>query len=100
MNKNNVTGVVQNEAVAKIQDKILTEIVSPLLGLATAVAFVLFLFGMVRFLIAKSNGESEKFEQGKKHLLWGIAGLFIMLSIWGILIMIAGFTDSNIWFAK
>jgi hypothetical protein len=44
--------------------------------------------------------ESEKFEQGKKHLLWGITGLFIMLSMWGILIMIAGFTDSNIWFAK
>jgi len=98
--QNNVTGVVQNAAIAKMQDNILIEIVNPLLGLATTVAFVLFLFGVVRFLLAKANGESEKFEQGKKHLFWGALGLVVLLSIWGILIGIAGITKSNIWFAK
>ncbi len=100
MNKNNVTGVVQNDTIANIQSNILTEIVSPLLGLATAIAFALFLYGVVRFLIARANGDSAKFEAGRWHLIWGAVGLTILLSLWGILISIADFTGSNIWFAK
>jgi hypothetical protein len=96
----NVTGVVQNETISKIQSNILTEIVSPLLGLATAVTFVLFLYGVVRFLLARANGQSEKFEAGRWHLIWGAVGLTILLSLWGILTSIASFTGSNIWFAK
>jgi hypothetical protein len=100
MENNNVTGVVQNETIAKIQSDILTEIVSPLLGLATAIAFALFLYGVIRFLIARANGDSAKFEAGRWHLIWGTVGLAILLSLWGVLISIANFTDSNIWFAK
>jgi uncharacterized membrane protein len=99
-NEKNVTGVVQNESISKIQSNILTEIVSPLLGFATAIAFLLFLFGVVRFLLARANGESAKYEAGRWHLIWGVVGLTILLSLWGILISIADFTDSNIWFAN
>jgi Type IV secretion system pilin len=93
-----ITGTVNNEAVAKIQDNVLTEIVSPLLGLATAIAFVLFLYGVVKFLIARANNDSAKFEAGKKHLFLGLIALFILVSIWTILGQIANITSSNIWF--
>ena len=88
MQNRNVTGVVDNSAIANIQSNIMTEIVSPLLGLATAIAFALFLYGVIRFLIARSNGDSSKFEAGRWHLIWGIVGLTILLSLWGILISI------------
>ena len=97
---NNITGVVQNETIAKIQDSILTEIISPLLGLATAVSFVLFLYGMLKFLLARANGESDKLDAGKKHIFWGGIGLLILVSIWSILASIGKFTSSNIWFTK
>lgn len=100
MPKNNVTGVVQNDKIANIQSNIMTEIVSPLLGLATAIAFALFLYGVIRFLLARANGESAKYEAGRWHLIWGIVGLTVLLSLWGILISIGTFTDSNIWFVK
>lgn len=100
MEKKHVTGVVDNSAIAKIQSNIMTELVSPLLGLATAIAFALFLYGVVRFLIARASGDSSKFEAGRWHLVWGIVGLTILLSLWGTLISIGSFTDSNIWFVK
>lgn len=58
-------------------------IVSPLIELLMTLAFVLFIFGVVQYLV---NPESEeKRSQGKQHMLWGIVGLTIMLSFWGIL---------------
>jgi hypothetical protein len=98
MNKD-VTGVVNNEAIAKIQDNILDIIINPILGLATAVAFVLFIWGMVRFLINR-NTNPEESSKGKKHLLWGIIALFILVSIWSIFIGIGKLFSSNIWFVK
>ncbi len=94
----NLTGTVNNEGVAKIQDFIMTDIVSPLLGLATAIAFVLFLYGIIKFLIARATNDSAKFEAGKKHILWGGIALFILVSMWAILIQIAKITESNVWF--
>jgi hypothetical protein len=98
--QNHVTGVIQNEAIAKIQDNILTELLNPLLGLATAIAFVLFIYGGIKFMLARANGDASKFEAGRWHLIWGGVGLFILLSLWGILTSIGTFTDSNIWFVK
>ena len=93
-----VTGVIQNSEIAGIQDKILTEIVSPIIGFVSTVAFVLFLYGVVKFLYYRARGEASQFEQGKKHLLYGVLGLAIMFSMWGILIWIAKITGSKIWF--
>ena len=96
---NDITGVVQNAEVAKIQDNILDVIINPILGLATAIAFALFIFGLVRFLINRTTNPDET-EKGKKHILWGGLGLFILVSIWSILIGLGSFFESKIWFVK
>ena len=96
---NNITGVVNNPAIAKIQDNILDIIINPILGLSTAIAFALFIFGIFRFLVNRSTNPDET-EKGKKHILWGGLGLLILVSIWSILISIGGFFESNVWFVK
>lgn len=93
-----ITGTVNNEGVAKVQDFILTDIVTPLLGLATTLAFILFLYGVVKFLLARASNDVAKFEAGKKHILWGGLALFILVSMWALLGGIAKITNSNIWF--
>lgn len=59
---------------------LLNRTVVPLL---ITVALIMFLFGVVKF-IANSGDEAGR-KEGKQFILWGIIGLFVMISIFGIL---------------
>jgi len=63
-----------------------TLIVNPLILLLFAVATVYFLWGVFDFISNQEN--EEKKTAGKKHMLWGIIGLTIMLGVWAILSII------------
>lgn len=54
-------------------------------------AFVLFFWGVVRFIYDRSNGDDTKLAKDKEAMLWGLAALFIMVSTWGIIKMFQGF---------
>ena len=41
-----------------------------------------FLFGLAQFI--RSAGNSEAIEEGKKKMLYGVVGLFVIVSIWGL----------------
>ena len=63
-------------------------IVEPLLLLLFGVAFVIFVWGIVEFI---QNSESDDGrETGKRNMIWGIVGMVIMLSVFGIINIIAG----------
>lgn len=66
-----------------VLEKIVTEIFSPLYQLIAAIAFIYFLYGAAKFIYDIRN-PSEK-NTGKQHLLWGMVGLFIILSVGGVL---------------
>ncbi len=63
-------------------------IVNPILALLFAAGLVVFVFGVVEFL-AGQNGVGEGAQNGKRHMLWGIIGMFIMVAAWAILKIIA-----------
>jgi hypothetical protein len=56
--------------------------VAVLIPLIFAAAFVVFLWGMLKFMYAN---ESKKREEAKKLVWWGLIGLFVMVSVWGII---------------
>jgi hypothetical protein len=60
-----------------------TYLFNPLYQLVTGIAIVYFLFGVAKFIY--DLNDPEKKLVGKSHLLWGMVGLFIILSIGGIL---------------
>jgi len=62
-------------------------ILNPFIGFLFVLASILFMFGLVRFYIA---GEAKDREQGKRHMIYGILGMFIMLSVFGIMRLIIG----------
>jgi len=70
-------------AVTTLIAKISTEIFNPLIRLLVALAVVYFLWGVVKFII-NIDDESARTE-GKRHMVWGIIGIFIMISVWGII---------------
>ena len=52
----------------------------PFLG---AVAFLMFVFGVGRFI--RASGNEKELKDSKNLLIWGIVGLFVLTTIWGIM---------------
>jgi hypothetical protein len=67
---------------------VVTEIYSPIYQAVAGVAVVYFLYGVAMFIFNLNN--PEKREDGKRHLLYGTIGLFIILSVGGILNFLNG----------
>jgi uncharacterized membrane protein YidH (DUF202 family) len=66
--------------------KILDNIVTPIIYLIMALAVVYFVWGVLQFI--KNADNPEKRQDGYKHMIWGIVGLFIMVSAKGIISII------------
>jgi succinate dehydrogenase/fumarate reductase cytochrome b subunit len=67
-------------------NKIITNIVQPIIYLLMAAAVVYFAYGMVVFI--KNADNQEKRKEGYDHMIWGIIGIFIMVSAKGIINLI------------
>lgn len=69
--------------------KIGAYIIDPLIALLMALALLLFIWGAVEFLVNQNGGEEAKIIDGKRHMVWGIIGLVIMVSVYGFMGLIA-----------
>ncbi len=63
-------------------------IIRPIILLVFAAGFFLFMWGLVVFLWNSKEGEIA--DTGKQHMLWGVVGMFIMVSVAGIITLITG----------
>jgi len=83
-------------AYAKTIDEVIaivsTNVLQPIVLLLFALATILFLWGVVEFLINRDNEEER--DKGKRHMLWGIVGLVIMFSVNGILWVLIHFAEN------
>ncbi len=80
------------ETFTILLEKLFNQAINPVLLFLFAVAVAIFIWGIVRFIAAADNEEAR--EIGKKHLVWGIVGLFIMFAVWGIIAVIRNFINS------
>ncbi len=62
--------------LAKVQG-IVSSVVPFIIGLAVFVV----IWGILTYITQASN--EEKREEAKKYILWGVVGVFMMLSVWG-----------------
>ena len=69
-------------------DLVNEHILFPFIGLLSGIAFLVFLWGCAEFVFGAANEQARA--QGKKHVLWGLIGLFVMVSAWAILTLAAG----------
>jgi len=70
-------------------DDISSFINSTLIPLVFALALLLFIWGIFQYFIL-GGADEEKREDGKKLMLWAIVGFVVMVSIFGIVNLIAG----------
>lgn len=60
-----------------------------LVPLVFALALLLFLWGMFKYFILGGGNDSER-EAGKQLIVWAVIGFVMMVSIWGIVNLVAG----------
>ena len=75
-------------AVDSVIRQIEEQIINPLILLLFGVALLLFLWGGFEFIRGADSEEGR--ETGRRHMLWGIVGMFIMISVKGILNLVLG----------
>ena len=71
------------DAMNDVIGRFTTYIIDPAILVIFSAGFFLFIWGLVVFLWKLNEGGDNK--QEKAHMLWGIVGMFIMVSVWGII---------------
>lgn len=65
--------------VAKLNDLI----IFPVIFLLSGIAFLVFLYGAAEYIFNAGSDQAQ--EQGKKHITYGLIGLFVMSSAYALL---------------
>ena len=74
--------------VSALAGRLTDLVLQPIAALLFALGLLLFAWGVVEFLVGL-NTESDKKEQGKKHMLWGLVGMFVMFGAYEIVQLLA-----------
>ena len=75
-----------DDAFTSLLRKIVDNIVNPIIYLVVALAVVYFLWGVFNFI--KNADNADKRSEGYQHMIWGVIGVFIMISARGIIFLI------------
>jgi hypothetical protein len=68
-----------------------------LVPLVFAISFIVFLYGVATKYIL-SNGDEGKVKEGHTLILWGIIGFVVMVSVWGLVNVVANtFSLNGVW---
>ncbi len=74
-------------AVAGVVDKVMSVIVIPIIEGLVVFTILIFIWGVVQMIMNSDDSDARK--TGQNHVLWGVIGLVIMLSAYGIIQVIA-----------
>ncbi|HWP61038.1 MAG TPA: hypothetical protein VN495_00335 [Candidatus Paceibacterota bacterium] len=76
-----------NATFSKLMGNFATYLLNPAIKLLFAAGALYFVWGLVLFLKALSEGGNTK--TGRDHMLWGVLGMFIMVSALGIITLLS-----------
>jgi len=77
----------------EVFERIISQILEPAVRVLFAAGFFLFLWGLAKFLynlesVAKNSGDRNRRKEGLQHLIWGLVGMLVMVSVQGIIALI------------
>ena len=67
---------------------IIAGVLNPMVPLLFGAALVFFLWGVTTYIL--HGAEEAKRQEGRQMMIYGIVGLFVMLSVWGLVNVLAG----------
>jgi uncharacterized membrane protein YjfL (UPF0719 family) len=82
------------QAASNLIGRFETYIINPALLILFAAGFLLFVAGLVEFMFTLNAGGERS--EGKQHMLWGVLGMLIMVSVYGIIAILNNTFDLQI----
>ena len=73
-------------AGTQLLERVQLYVIDPILAVIFSLGLFMFLWGLVEFLIAVKDGKPS--EEGKRHMVYGLIGMLIMVSVYGIINMV------------
>ena len=67
-----------------IAQRLTNLIINPLIALVFTAGLLVFFWGVIEFLISVNAGGASSKEDGKKHMLWGVIGMFVMVASYAL----------------
>ncbi len=67
-----------SDKILKLIQNFNSVIIQPILYLLATLSFAVFIWGLVEFIMKADSDEART--TGKQHMIWGLIGLFIMVS--------------------
>ena len=64
-----------------------------LFPLMIGLALIVFLWGVFKFV--RDSGDESARTEGKKFIMWGLVGLFVMLCVWALVEILASTLSGN-----
>lgn len=86
-------------ATADFVARVNTAIINPVIAFFFIAGLLVFFWGGFQFIFYTGNGTEQKREEGKQHMLWGVIGMLIMVSVFSILqigLRTFGVTNENL----
>jgi fumarate reductase subunit D len=87
------SGYSNEGTIAGMIGYIIDFVLDPVVSLLIAAAVVVFLWGVVKYITSGDNEEERK--KAKDLIIYGIIGLFVMVSVWGLVGLLTGTFDLN-----
>jgi hypothetical protein len=81
------------DAASNLVSKLVAYIIDPAILIIFAAGFFMFVWGLVQFLWKLDEGGDNS--AGKQHMIWGLVGMLIMVSVYGIITLINDTFDLN-----
>ena len=81
--------VAHAKSVCEIISYVQSAVLTPLKALFLALAAFLFLYGVVEFIAGASSEEART--TGKRHMVWGLLGIVIILAVGSIITILTNF---------
>jgi hypothetical protein len=76
-----------------IQGVLLNGILKPIVPVLIGLAVVVFIYGIITVMFSEGG---EKKESGKQYMMWGILGIFVMVSVWGLVYLLGNTLELNL----
>ena len=73
-------------AATQLISKFVKLIIDPTILLVFSAGFMWFLWGLMMFIFKLDTGGDHK--EGKDHMLWGLVGMLVMVSVYGIIALL------------
>lgn len=93
-----VTPIAASAAtITSLEDLLLyaTDVINMIIPILFGIALLFFLWGVVKYI--KNGGEPKAREEARNFMIFGIIGLFVMVSVWGLVrVLVNTFFESGV----